>query len=145
MTTIKNSKELKKLLNKNKDLIFPDEDIRIEYQIEKGELRNVECMDLFLMNDEERFDFTGGNFTGWDFTGRDFTGGDFTGEDFNGWNFNGRDFTGWNFTGWNFTGKKISYYAFFNCTGKIKCTEIKGRREPCAEPVSLEGKIEIIK
>lgn len=100
MKIIKNKKQLKALLNKDKDLIL-DEDIRIEYQVEKGELRDVRCRDLFLMNDEARFDFTG------------------------------RDFTG----------KKISYWAFFNCTGSIKCTEIEGRRKPHAEPVCLDGKL----
>jgi len=85
MKTIKNSKELKKLLNENKDLILPDEDVRIEYQVKKGKLRNVECRELFLMNDEERFDFNG-----WDFNGWDFNGWDFNGRNFNGLNFNGR-------------------------------------------------------
>ncbi len=114
MEIIKNKEELAKLVNADQDLIF-DEDIKIEYQVEKGELRDVKCRNLFLMNDDELFDFTGRNFTGWNFTGRDFNG------------------------------KKVSYYAFFNCYGSIKCDEIKGRREPCNPPVSLDGKIEIKK
>ena len=110
MIAIKNAEELKKYLNKNKDLIFEDEDIRIEYQVAEGELRDVYCRDLFLMDDNQTFDFNG----------RDFNSGD----------FNGRDFKG----------KKVSYYAFFNCYGEIHCNgKPEGRREPHAEPVSLAG------
>ena len=189
MITIKNSKELKKYTDKNKDLFLKDEDVHIEFQPTKEELRDVHCRDLFLMNDDKRFDFTGRDFIGWDFTGGNFTGRDFIGWDFTGRNFTGRNFTGWNFTGrdftggnftggnfigrkftggnftggnftgrnftgWdfigrdfigrNFTGKKVSYWAFFNCYESIKCTSIEGRREPHAEPVCLEGKLEII-
>jgi len=169
MITIKNSAQLKKLVNKDKDLFLKEEDVRIEYQVEKGELRNVYCRDLFLMNDSERFDFNGGDFNGWDFNGWNFNGWNFNGGDFNGWNFNGWNFNGWNFnggnftgwdfngrnfngwdfnggnfTGWNFTGKKVSYHAFFNCYGSIKCESIERKREPHAEPVALDGTIEII-
>lgn len=126
MKIIKNSKELQALLNEHKDLILPDEDVRIEYQVAKGELRNVKCQDLYLMNDSERFDFNGG-----DFNGRDFNGGNFYGWDFYGWDFNGGDFNG----------KNISYYAFFNCYGSIECDSIVGRCTQHAEPVSLEGKL----
>jgi hypothetical protein len=119
MKIIKNSKELAELVDKNKDLHLEEEDVRIEYQVEEGELRNIYCRDLFLMNDNERFDF-------------------------NGWDFNGNDFNGRNFIGNNFNGKKVSYYAFFNCYSSIKCESIEGRREPHAEPVCLDGKIEII-
>lgn len=54
------------------------------------------------------------------------------------------DFNSRNFTGWNFIGGDISYYAFFNCYGGIKCKSIKGRREPHSEPVCLDGELEII-
>ena len=122
---IKNAEELKKHLDKNKDLIFEDEDIRIEYQVAEGELRDVYCRDLFLMDDNQTFDFNGG---------------DFKGRDFKGWNFKGRDFKGRDFKGWDFRGKKVSYYAFFNCYGEIHCNgKPEGRREPHAEPVSLAG------
>ena len=133
MLIIKNSEELKQHLNEHKDLIVPNEDVRIEYQVEKGELRNVECGDLFLMDDKQRFDFNGGNFNG-----RDFNGWNFNGVDFNGGNFNGG-----NFNGWNFNGKKISYYAVFIAYESIKCTEIKGRRENAFHKC-LDGEIEII-
>ena len=126
MITIKNSKELEKLVDKNKDLTI-DEDIRIEFEPRSEELRDVKCEDLFLMNDDKKFNFNGRNFNGWDFNGRDFNGGDFNGGD-----FNGRDFNG----------KKVSYWAFFNCTGFIKYESIEGRRQPCNKPISLTGEIE---
>ena len=124
MITIKNSRELAKLVDKNKDLFLKDNDVRIEFSPTREELRNVYCKDLFMMNDNERFDFNGE---------------DFNGKDFNGWNFNG-----WNFNGRNFNGKKVSYSAFFNCYGSIKCESIEGRRMPHSEPVCLDGKLEII-
>jgi len=198
MKIIKNSKELAGLVDGNKDLIFPDDDLRIEFEPTKDEIRNVECINLFLMNDDQKFDFNGwnfnggnfngGNFNGWDFNGmdfngmdfngkdfngkdfngwdfngmdfngmdfngedfnggnfngKDFNGMDFNGEDFNGRDFNGKDFNGMDFNGEDFNGRKVSYYAFFNCYGSIKCMSIAGRRSPCNEPVSLENKIEI--
>jgi hypothetical protein len=123
MIIIKNSKELKKYLDEDRDLILKDQDVRIEYQVAKGELRNVYCRDLSLMNDDQKFDFNGWNFnggnfnglnfngwnfTGRNFTGRDFNGGNFNGLNFNGWNFNGLNFNGWNFTGRNFTGRDFN-------------------------------------
>jgi hypothetical protein len=119
MKIIKNSKELSKLVDKNKDLHLEGEDVRIEFEPAKDEIRDVFCNDLFLMNDTEIFDFNGG----------DFNGGDFIGGDFNGRNFNG---------------KKVSYYAFFNCYGSIKCESIEGKRTLHSEPVCLSGKLEII-
>jgi hypothetical protein len=145
---IKNSKELEKLTDKNKDLIRPYEDIRIEFEPARSQIRNVESMDLFMKNDRARFDFNGRNFKGRDFNGRDFNGRDFNGRDFNGRNFNGQDFNGWNFNGrdfngWDFKGRKVSYWGFFNCYGKISYESIEARRNPHAEPVSLTGEIEI--
>ena len=170
MIIIKNTEELKKLVNEHDDLIYPDEDIRIEFEPTKDEIRNVECRDLFMMNDESKFDFNGRDFNGLDFNGRDFNGGDFNGGDFNGgdftaWditaeNITAKDITAWDITAWditagditagditarNITGKEVSYYAFFNCYGSIKCESIEGRRNPHAEPVCLDGKIEFIK
>jgi len=171
MITIKNSKELEKLVDKNKDLTI-DEDIRIEFEPRSEELRDVKCKDLFLMNDDKKFNFNGRNFNGWDFNGWDFNGRDFNGRNFNGGNFNGRNFNGGdfngrnfngrNFNGWDFNGrdfnggdfnggdfngrdfngKKVSYWAFFNCTGFIKYESIEGRRQPCNKPISLIGEIE---
>ena len=57
----------------------------------------------------------------------------------------GRNFDGNDFDGLNFNGKKVSYWAFFNCYGSIKCESIEGRRESHAEPVCLDSEIEIIK
>ena len=125
MIIIKNSKELKKLVNEHKDLIYPDDDIRIEFEPTKDEIRNVECRNLYLENDDDGFNFNGG--------------------DFNGWNFNGWDFNGWDFNGGNFNGKKISYNSFFCCYGKIKCEECEARADKYHDPISLTGEIEIVK
>ncbi len=89
-------------------------------------------------------DFNGGDFNDWNFNGGNFNGEDFNGRNFNGWNFNGRNFNGRNFNGRNFNGKKVSYWAFFNCYGKLRCESIESRRVPHAEPVALGG-IEMIK
>src|SRR3990167_5127813 len=118
MKTIKNIKEIKEVLDKNKDLIL-DEDVRIEFQVEREIMRNVVCKNLYLENNDKYFDFKGRDFNGKDFKGRDFNGG--------------------NFNGWNFNGKKISYWAFFCARGKVICDSIEGRREPHAEPIALGG------
>ena len=159
MKTIKNSEELAKLVDKDKDLRI-DEDIRIEFEPTEEELRDVYCRDLFLMNDSESFsfngrdfngwNFNGGNFNGWNFNGGnfngwDFNGGNFKGENFNGWNFKGGNFKGGNFNGRDFIGKNVSYLTFFNCYGSIECESIEGRRETHAEPVALDGGITITK
>ncbi len=168
MKIIKNSKELKKLVNEFNDLIL-DEDVRIEFEPTREELRDVKCYDLYLENDKKRFDFNGwnfngenfngmdfngeefngfdfngNNFNGYNFKGRNFNGENFDGDDFNGRNFNGKNFKGWNFNGENFNGRKISYYAFFNCYGSIKCTSWEKRRDNAQDPVCLDGKLEII-
>jgi len=135
MKIIKNSKELAKLVDKNKDLRLPDEDVQIEFEPTREELKDIYCKNLFLMDDNQRFDFNGRNFNGRDFNGGNFNGGD----------FNGRDFNGGDFNGGNFNGKKVSYWGFFNCYGSIKCESIKGRRELHAEPICLNGELEIIK
>jgi hypothetical protein len=153
MKIIKNYKELKKLVNEHNDLILPNENVRIEFEPTEEEIRNIECKNLSLEDDDQNFNFNGGNFNGWDFNGGNFNGGnfnggnfngrDFNGGNFNGWDFNGRDFNGGNFNGWNFNGRnfnggnfngrdfnggKISYYAFFICYGNCEYTEIEGRR-----------------
>ena len=151
MIVIKNSKELAKLVNKDKDLLLQEDNVRIEFEPSKEELRDVYCRNLFLMdNSNVKFDFKGGDFNGWSFTGQDFCGGDFNGYDFtgrdfnggnfNGGNFNGRDFNGGNFNGESFDGRYISYYAWFITYGDIKCELIKGRRENSFHK-SLDGKI----
>ena len=109
MRIIKNTKELAELVDENKDLFLKEEDIRIEFEPTKEELRDIYCRDLFLMDDNSKFNFNGGNFNGrdfngWDFNGRDFNGWNFNGWDFNGWDFNGRDFNGGDFNGWDFNG-----------------------------------------
>ena len=117
---IKNSKELAKLVDKNKDLILKDQDVRIEYQVTENEIRNVYCQNLFLMNNDGKFDFNGGNFNG---------------RDFNGWNFNGR-----NFNGWDFNGENISYYGWFIVYKNIRCKSIIGKRENCFHKC-LDGRL----
>ena len=157
---IKNSKELAKLVDENKDLILKDQDVRIEYQVTENEIRDVYCQNLFLMNNDGKFDFNGGDFNGRDFNGRDFNGKNFNGRDFNGrdfnswnsngwnfdgWDFNGRDFNGWdfngkNFNGRNFNGENISYYGWFIVYEDIRCKSIIGRRENCFHKC-LDGRL----
>jgi len=112
MKTIKNSKELAKLVDKNKDLHLEGQDVSIEFQFTKEELRDVYCNDLFLMNDDERLDFNGRDFNGWNFDGWNFNGNNFNGGDFNGWNFNGWNFDGRNFNGNNFNGGDFNGWNF---------------------------------
>lgn len=160
MITIKNSEELAKLVDENKDLHLENEDVHIEFHMSGREVRDVYCGNLFLIKNNQRFSFLGRNFyggdlycnsfrgedfKGWDFNGRHFMGRDFIGGSFTGCNFVGRDFDGWNFRGWNFTGRNVFYWSFFNCTGKIKCESIRGAGEPLSEPVCLGGKLEIVK
>jgi len=144
MLIIKNAEELAKLVDENKNLMT-DDDVRIEYQLRSGELENVNCRDLFLGNDKAHFDFVGNNFNGRNFYGRNFTGNDFYGRNFNGHSFIGHDFDGNNFNGYSFFGKKISYDAFFNCYGLIRCVSIVSRRALHAEPIALGGQIEFVK
>jgi len=132
---IKNSKELAKLVDKNKDLILKDQDVRIEYQVTENEIRDVYCQNLFLMNNDGRFDFNGRDFNGKNFNGRNFNGWDFNGGD-----FNGRDFNGENFNGWNFNGENISYYGWFIVYEDIRCKSIIGRRENCFHKC-LDGRL----
>ena len=149
MKIIKNSKELAKLVDENKNLCLEGENVRIEFEPKRAELRDVYCRDLFLGDDNNKYDFNGRdfdgeNFNGWNFNGGNFNGENFNGGNFNGENFNGENFNGWDFNGGSFNGKKVSYYAFFNCYGSIKCTSIEGRRDPHAEPVCLDGELEIV-
>ena len=109
MKKIKNSEELAKLVDKNKDLRI-DENLRIEFEPTGDELRNVHCRDLFLMNGKQRFDFNGNDFIGYNFNGHDFNGHNFYGHDFNGNDFNGNDFIGYNFNGHNFNGHSFNGY-----------------------------------
>jgi len=108
MTIIKNRKKLEKLIDNNKDLHLEGQDVRIEFQFTKEELRDIYCNDLFLMNDDERLDFNGGDFNGRNFNGNNFNGRDFNGWNFNGNNFNGGDFNGNNFNGMNFNGNNFN-------------------------------------
>jgi len=41
--------------------------------------------------------------------------------------------------------RNISYNAFCNVYGGIKCTSIESRRMPASEPICLDGELEIIK
>jgi hypothetical protein len=64
MKIIKNYKELKKLVNKHNDLILPNENVRIEFEPTEEEIRNIECKNLSLEDDDQNFNFNGGNFNG---------------------------------------------------------------------------------
>ena len=131
MITIKNSKELAKYTDENKDLFLKGEDVRIEFSPSREELRDVYCGNLFMMDDDgEKFDFNG----------RNFNGGNFDGRNFNGLNFSGLNFNGENFNGWDFNGRHISYYGWFIAYRDIKCESIKGRRENSFHKC-LDGKL----
>jgi len=144
MKVIKNSKELAKLVNEYKDLILPDQDVRIEFEPTKNEIRDIKCGDLFLKNDDELFNFNGRDFNGWSIIGWSFNGRDFKGRDFNGWSFNGRDFNGKDFKGRDFNGRKISYYSTFICCESCRCVSIKSGRINSIHIV-LDGEFEFIK
>ena len=117
MKIIKNSKELAKLADKNKDISI-EEDLRIEFEPTREEIRNVRCFNLFLENDKQKFDFNGEDFNGRDFKGRD---------------FNGRDFKG----------KKISYYCLFISYNSIECESWEARRIKHIDPICIDGKLTI--
>ena len=123
MKIIKSSKELAGLLNEHKDLILPNKDVRIEFEPTKYEIRNVECNNLFMMDNNQRFNFNG--------------------ENFNGRDFNGMDFNGWDFNGENFNGGKIFYYGVFICYKSCKCISIQGERDNSIHKV-LDGEFEFI-
>ncbi len=127
---IKNSEELEKYVDENKDIRYPENDIRIEFEPRESEIRDIECQNLFLCTFEnsgveERFDFFGRDIMCWgdcilkDFFGRHFTGG----------NFIGRDFEGVNVFAWNFEGRNIIYYAAFISKYYLRCSSIFGQFE----------------
>ncbi len=45
---IKNSEELEKYVDENKDLVYPENNISLEFEPKESEIRNIECRDLFL-------------------------------------------------------------------------------------------------
>ena len=142
---IKNSEELEKYVDENKDLIYPENNIIIEFEPRESEIRNIECLDLLLCNFkdggvEKRFDFLGENIVCWgdcilkDFFGRHFIGG----------NFVGRDFEGGHFIGWNFEGRNIIYYTIFISIDRLRCSSIFGKTDYSLHK-SLTENIEYIK
>ena len=66
--------ELKKDLDKHGNLTMPGEDVKVDFDIPKGVVRDVEC------NDFHGHDFHGGDFHGLDFHGHDFIGRSFHGD-----------------------------------------------------------------
>ena len=147
--------ELKADLNDYKDLIVPEHDVKVDFDIPLGVLRNIECRNFtgrnFTSRDFNGWDFNGWNFTGGNFTGGNFTGWNFTGWDFNGWDFNGRNFTGrdfnggnftgGNFTGMDFNGDHIDYYALFVCYDSCSCLSHKSRRNNALPIQCLDGEL----
>ncbi len=127
---IKNSEELEKYVDENKDFRYPENNIRIEFEPNEGEIRDIESKDLFLCTFknggvEERFDFLGRDIMCWgdcvlkDFFGRHFTGGSFV----------GRDFEGVNAVMWTFEGRNVIYYAVFVAFNLFRCSSVFGKLE----------------
>jgi len=56
-----------------------------------------------------------------------------------------RDFTAKNIIAWSIDAKNILYYAFCCVYGSIRCKSIKGIGKNHAEPICLDGKLEIKK
>lgn len=127
---IKNSEELEKAVNENKDLIFPDNNIHIEFQATESELNNIDCKNLFLCTFknggvDKRFDFRGvdmklrgyGIMT--DFEGRNCDGGRIVCE----------NWKGVNASVWSCEAKKIYYFRSFIAKFFLRCCEIHGTDE----------------
>ena len=55
-----------------------------------------------------------------------------------------KDINAWDINAWDITATDISYYAFCDVYNSIKCTSIKARRGKHAEPICLDGQLEII-
>ena len=69
--------------------------------------------------------------------------------DINAWDINAKgirakDINAWDINAWDITATDISYYAFCDVYNSIKCTSIKARRGKHAEPICLDGQLEII-
>ncbi len=127
---IKNSEELEKYVDENKDIRYPENDIHIEFEMKESEIRDIECVNLFLCTFknsgvEKRFDFLGRDIMCWgdcilkDFFGRHFFGG----------NFIGRDFEGINAIMWNFEGRNVIYYLVFVSRAILRCSSLFGQAE----------------
>lgn len=104
---IKTSEELKKLVNGEKDLIFPKENIKITFEPTKEELRNVICRNLDLAYRSEGLNFNGNDFIGNSLSVKNFNGNNFIGREFYGKNFNGNNFYGDTFNGNKFNGANL--------------------------------------
>ena len=127
---IKTPEELEEYVNENKDLCYPDSDIRIEFQTDPSQINDIDCMNLYLCNYEygivtERFDFVGRDVSCWG----TFILRDFEGRCFDGGNFVGRDFRGRNGIMWNFEGRDVYYYAVFITYNSLQCSRIRGEHE----------------
>ncbi|MFH1979378.1 MAG: hypothetical protein ABII97_03280 [Patescibacteria group bacterium] len=127
---IKNSEELESYVDENQDLVFPDNDIRIEFMPRENEIRDIECKNLFMCKFgggivSERFDFYGRDIICWG----DCIMRDFFGRVFDGGNFVGRDWEGRNGIMWNFEGRNIIYYAVFISYHSFLCSSVFGQVE----------------
>jgi len=75
----------------------------------------------------------------WDINAWDINAWDINADDINADDINASDIIARGINAWD-----INYYAFCNVCNSIKCTSIKARREKHAEPVCLDGQLEII-
>ena len=142
---IRNSEELAKEVNENKDLIRPNQNIRIEFQTDGHELNDVEGKSIQFTTTkdgvtDERFDFYGRDIRCWG----DCVMRDFYGRCFDGGYFCGRDWNGRNAICWGFEGRNIVYYATFIAYHRFMCVNATGILENSIHKC-LNEKIEYIR
>jgi len=111
-----------------------------------------------------RFDFdlklmarirVSGDITGWDITAKDIkawnitagnvTARDIMAVDIAAGNITARDIVAGNITARDITARNISYYALLLAYEGIKCKSWTARRKNHADPICLDGKLEIVK
>jgi len=136
MITIKNRDELKKYLNKDKDLILPKENITLEFTITRDDVRNIECRNLVACKDDKYFDINARNIdtwniNAWNINAWDINAGNIDALNIIAWNINARNIIAWN----------ISYYAFCTSYTSIKCKSWVKRYEKGKDPICLDGEL----
>ena len=156
MITIKNRDELKKYLNKDKDLILPKENITLEFTITRDDVRNIECRNLVACKDDKYFDINAGNINAlnidawnikaWNINARNINAGNINAWNINAWDINAGNIDALNIIAWNINARNIiawniSYYAFCTSYTSIKCKSWVKRYEKGKDPICLDGKL----
>jgi len=112
MITIKNRDELKKYLNKDKDLILPKENITLEFTITRDDVRNIECRNLVACKDDKYFDINAGNINALNIYARNIdalniNAENIDAENIDARNINARNINAWNIDAWNIYARNI--------------------------------------